>query len=405
MKGIITYQYNAVNIEGIYKKGKVRGNTLKEATNILRKNGYYPINIKEQGIFQKEIIVNRKINIQDLSLFCRQFYIILDGGIEIREALGILKNQTKDKKLRMIIKDVYMKMENGYLLSECFKQYEQLPSIFKELLIIGEKCGRIDLALEKLSDYFEKAYKQSQKLKKAIAYPIILSITSIITLIILVCFIIPKFLVVFNNMNIELPLSTRLIIKSSNFIINNYLYVVLSLITIVVTIKYLHQKEMFKRFLDTALFHIPLVGIVIKKRTALIIIQSLNMLLKSGITLVDSLSIIENNIINLKVKEQLHIANIKICKGESLSKNIKNIKVFSLITEYMIQTGEKSGNMLDVLDKACEICEDEIETLLAKLTFMLNPSITLVIAVFVVFIILSIMQPMMSLYENIGNLF
>ena len=404
---IVVFQYNAVNTDGVYKKGIVKGNTQKEAINILRKNGYLPINIKAQGIFQREINLNsnKKINTHHLSLFCRQFYIILNSGISIREGLGILKNQVKDKNLKIIISDVYIKIENGYSLSECFKLHAQLPPIFNEILTIGEKCGKIDLALRELSDYFEKQYKQSRKVKKAISYPMMLSVTAIITLIVIVSFVIPKFLIVFDNMNIQFPLSTRLIIISSKFIKNNYIYILLSLLCVVGTMKFLYHKKACKRFFDFAVFYIPVVGVLVKKRTALIIIQSLNMLLKSGITLVDSLNIIENNITNLKIKEKLHIANIKICKGESLSKNINDLKVFSEITMYMLQTGEKSGDMLQILDKACEVCEDEIEILLEKSTYMLQPFITVLISIFVFFIILAVVQPMNSLYENIGNLY
>ena len=236
-----TFSYKAVDASGKDVKGAVEAESRDEAARKIKEQGFTPVSIAKQGALDKDVNVSflgkKKIPARDMSVFCRQFSSILKAGVSVINALEMLSEQTENKKLQEAIKRTQDSVEKGETLSDSMKQNEEFPSILVDMVKAGEASGSLENSLTRMAIQFEKDAKLKGVVKKAMMYPIVLLCVMVGVIIVMLTFVIPSFMTMFEDLDSELPITTRAIVAMSDSV-KNYWFVYLIVVAgIVVGIK------------------------------------------------------------------------------------------------------------------------------------------------------------------------
>lgn len=397
------FSYSAMNKAGSVNKGKLEARNKEAAIILLRGNGLYLLEISEESALQKDIVFGNPVKVKDLTVFCQQFEAVLTAGISVLEALELLREQTENKHFQRIIADLYTSVEQGESLSGSMKKHSKtFPSILINMIEAGEVSGNLEISLNRMASHFEKEYKLQQSVKKATSYPIVVSIISLGVIVLLLVVVIPVFVGMFSDMGMELPLTTRMLIGMSDFIIGKWYLIILGVGIIVGGLMTYAKSEVGKMMLSGIKLKVPLFGPLNTKVVASRFARTLSTLLASGLPLLEAIEVVSKVVDNHFVKKGLMEAKDQVSKGMPLSKPIEEMGVFPPMINHMVRIGEDTGQLESILDKVADFYDTEVETAVSQLTTMLEPIIIVFLAVVVGFVVISIIQPMFQMYEGIG---
>ena len=401
------YTYKVQNSEGEIFSGETKVNSKEVLLDLFNKHGYKPVEIIEKtfvtdvsqiGIFRK------KVKIADLAQFCRQFSIMLEAGISIAAALDVLRAQTVNPTLKECLNDLYNNIQKGISLSSVMRSF---PDIFPPILIsmveAGEVSGQLDKVFIRMADHFEKEYKQRQKLKAAMTYPIIVFVIAVLVVVIIVVKVIPTFGEALSGMNVELPKLTQIMLNVSSFFTKYWYLVLFGFVLLIFGIKMMSKTNRGKKLLDDALLRIPIAADVIKTMLTARLSRALATLLSSGVLMLESLEITRRVLNNSILDEKMEKAIESVKQGRSLTQSITEMQYFPPLVLSMLKTGEEAGNLDETLEKAADFYEDQTGDKLQKLMTFIEPMIMIGLGGVVAFIIFSVLYPMLSVYQNIGN--
>lgn len=396
------FVYKGKNLIGDTIKGEIKANSKIEVAKMIRDKGYFPIIIDTRGKgvnISKHIIKKANpISPRDMSIFCRQFSMMLNAGIPIVEALYLLRTQTRNKALKNAINRLQIDINKGHNLSEaCENQSEVFPIMFREILVIGDNTGKLDAVLMKLAEYYEKQMIQRDKIKSLLIYPCILLMISVLVIYILVNMVLPIFVNMFEEAAVPLPPSTRLLILLySNTLKIAILAIFISIFSII-TISQIKKVEIYAEKIDILKLKLPFFGEFFKKVQSAEFSYKLYLLESSGVPLLDSLKITKDTTTSTIYRK--HISNIilGIQKGRSLTE-VMDENLFSTTMIEMIQSGEKSGQLEEVLQKINIYSEHEVMIFQKQFSSIFEPIVILLMSIFVGFIVISIVMPMFEIY-------
>jgi len=395
----LQYKYRAVSEEGHIVEGLYEAKSEADVIAMLKNSYYMPIKIEEtynSGISKKITLI--KIRKKDLAVFCRQFFTMLNAGVSIVKSLDVLEKQCENKLLKKAIRETRNGVQKGMTLSEAMKNNENIfQNMFINMIEVGEISGSLDIILERMALYYEKENKIENKIKGAMVYPAILIIVAIAVVIFLLVSVMPVFISMFLSSGIELPLPTRIILKISNSITNYWYIYVIAFMALLIGIKLLISNYKAKLVLDMLKIKIPII-----KETNIKIITSrfsriLSILLASGISLIQSIDIVSKVIGNMYLSKKLEELKIDVSEGVPLSITIKSIGFFPPMLDSMINVGEESGALDEILNKCADFYEEEVEHTLQKLTELIQPALIIMMAIIVGFVVLAIALPMFEL--------
>ncbi|WFD11039.1 type II secretion system F family protein [Tepidibacter hydrothermalis] len=398
------YKYSAIDKSGKKIEGKYTANSKEEVLSMLRQNNYYPMKVEEDR-GSKDLRIGdyfRKIKTKDIAIFCRQFYTLLNAGITIISCLDILKLQTENKKLAKVIGDVHDDVQKGLTFSESLKKQKH---VFPELLInmveAGEVSGNLDVIMERMAFHYEKENKINNKIKGAMAYPIILSIVAVGVVTFLLTFVMPTFVGMFESSGVELPLPTRILLSISNGI-KNYWYIHLLTLSVGIyaIIKYT-KSERGKMLIGIINFRIPIVKGITQKIITSRFTRTLSTLLSSGVPLIQALEIVAKIVGNIIVEKGILEAKEEVRKGIDLASPLEKIGVFPPMVTSMIKIGEESGSLDEILEKTADFYDEELETALGQITTLIEPIMIIVMGGVVGFIVIAMMLPMFDMVNTI----
>lgn len=397
------YIYHAKSITGRNIKGTLEANDKSTVLSTLKEKGYYPVHIVEQGLLQKEISVSliQTVKIKDIAIFCRQFATIINAGVSVLSCLDILRLQTENKKLKEVIEKVYASVQKGSTLSSAMREHKVFPSILLNMIEAGEMSGTLDAALERMALHFEKENRISQKVKSAMTYPIIVAFVATIVILVLITFVVPTFVGMFEGMGIELPATTKALLTFSNFIKTRWYAILGGGIGFILLLKYFLATAGGRNIIDNVKLKLPIFGSVHKKVISSRFTRTLSTLLASGLPLLTALEIVAKVVDNYVVAKGLEKAKQEISRGVSLAQPIAQIKAFPPMVTHMVQIGEDTGALESILEKTADFYDTEVETAIEQMTTLLEPLIMIIMGVIVAFIVLSIVQPMFSMYGGI----
>ena len=400
------YKYKAITSTGAKIEGIHNCDNKDEVAECLRKNKEFPISIDEvkEGSTKITILdMTAKVKSKDISVFCRQFFTMLNAGVPILSCLDILRVQTDNKKLRVTIGIVYDEVQKGRSLSESMGDR---PDIFPELLInmvaAGELSGTLDIIMSRMASHFEKENKITNKVKSAMVYPVVLAFVATAVVIFLMAFVVPNFVSMFASAGVILPLPTRIMLALSNIIVKYGIYIFAGTAIIIFALNRFFNTDRGKTISDTVKLKIPIVKDVTKKLYTARFARTLSTLMGSGIPLIQALEIV-SKVVQHKLVEKGIVAAIEdVKKGVSLSVPIKSMNLFPPMLYHMINIGEESGSLDDILERTADYYDEEVDTAIQRMTALMEPLMILVMAVVAGSIVISIVLPMFDMMKTVS---
>lgn len=398
------YKYKAINSAGKSVVGMHTANTKEDVVAMLRSNKYYPVTITEH-IQSKDIHffdIFNKVKLKDISIFCRQFHAMINAGVSIINCLDILRQQIENKKLRKVTNEVYDLVQKGLTLSEAMNKHNDIfPDLLIHMVSAGEASGNLDTIMDRLAIHFEKENNISSKVKSAMIYPALLSTIAVIVVTLLLIFIFPTFVDLFQQVGAELPGPTKIVLGISNAL-TKYWYIA---IAIVISISYMLPRflktEAGKMFYDSMKFKLPIVKGTVSKVVTSRFSRTLSTLLTSGMSLLQALELVSKVVDNKLVERGILIARDEVRKGISLAVPIKKIGVFPPMLVSMISIGEESGSLDDILERTANFYDSEVESSIEAMTKALEPLLLVVMSVLIGFIVIAMIMPMFDILNKI----
>jgi len=398
------FKFKARDRYGVVTEGVMEANSSKGVAQQLEKLGYVPVNISEletSGVYAKiEAWLNsfQRVKIEELIVFTRQLASILEAGVPLTEGLEAVQEQLTNKRFREVVGSVKRDIEGGTTFSDALERHKD---VFSALIInmvrAGEKAGILDEELDRISGLLEKDLETSEKIKTATRYPLIVVATLVIAFIILMTFVIPRFVSFFGAFKAELPLPTRILIAINN-IIQGYWYWILG---VIVAFIYFFKKALstekgryaWDRFVLSAPIFGPLFLKIFLSRFA----RMLAAMLRSGIPILEALVITAATVNNKVISRVILDIRDQVSQGKSLTEPMKGTRVFPPIAVSMVSIGEKAGSMENMLNKVSDYFDRESSYTIKNLTPLLEPILIFGLAMVALLFALGIFLPMWDL--------
>lgn len=399
------YRYKAVQSDGKEVSALITAVSIDEVQEKIRAQGLYMIHVKEdieKKSAAEELSFGGKVTAKQISIFCKQFGTLLKAGVPVADGLDILYRQTENKKLREALEDVYTEVQKGIQVSTAIRSHPKIfPSLMVNMIESGEMTGNLDNVMNRLAIHYEKDAKINSRIKGALIYPIALSVVATTVVIFLITFILPTFVGMFTGSGVELPLPTRILLGISSFI-KEYWYIVIAGIgtSAYLITRYINSESGRYRF-DSLKFKIPVVKSSMDKIVTARFTRTLGSLLRSGISLIDALKIAGSVTGNVVIEEKIKYVASEVEKGETLGFALKRTPTFGPMVVSMIQIGEESGSLDEMLDKSADFYEQELEDAIDRLLKLMEPLLIVVMAVVIGFIVIAMMLPMFDMFKTI----
>ncbi|MEC0303396.1 type II secretion system F family protein [Terribacillus saccharophilus] len=397
------FQYNARDILGKSKKGKVQAENRGEALEKLQSQQLIVFELREMNrTLNKELSLGKRVKKKEFIIFLRQLSTLIEAGVPLVEATGLLQEQTKDKFLKETLRYVRTDLVEGVRFSEAVEKHPKIfPELFVNMIRAGEASGELDDVLNKMAVYYEKQYDMRQKVITALSYPVLVAFVAVAICVALLVVVFPQFTGMFASMDAELPAYTAFVLGLSEGMQKYWYLGVLFLLLCVVLYRIIVSKPEGKLFMDTVKLKIPVLGSFYQKAILARMTRTMSSLLESSVPILDTLQI-SSRILQNKVMEQV----IQDCyetieKGDSLAGPMEKHWAFPPMVTQMIRVGEKSGSLDSLLHRAANFYEQELDYAAERLKAMLEPVLILVLSAMVGSIVTAVVIPMFSLYENI----
>lgn len=406
-RGMESFSYKAVSAAGKDVKGSVEAESREEAARKIKEQGLVPVSIGKQGALDKDVNIpifkGKKIPARDMSVFCRQFASILKAGVSVINALEMLAEQTENKKLKEAIVNTQSNVEKGENLSDSMRQNDAFPSILIDMVRAGEASGSLENSLTRMAIQFEKDAKLNGIVKKAMMYPIVLICVMIGVVIVMLTFVIPSFMTMFEDLDSELPATTKAILAMSNSLKNYWYIYIIVVVGIVVGIQMYKRTDNGKHNLDKLKLKIPVFGVLQTKSACASFARTMSTLLQAGMPMIDALEISASTMKNVLFYDGLEKVKNGVSLGLPLSNQLKATGLFPAMVVHMVGIGEETGNVEEMLTNSAVYYEEEVEVQTQTLTSLMEPIIIVLMAFVVVLLIMAIYQPMIQLYNTLGS--
>jgi len=397
------FEYTALDANGREKSGVLEGDAARQIRQQLREQGLTPLSVEE--VKQREArttrkIFRRRISATDLSLITRQWATLVRSGMPVEEALRTVAQQSEKSRLKSMVVAIRSRVMEGHSLAVALTDF---PHIFSELyratIEAGEQSGHLDVVLERLADYTETRQQISQKMSQALIYPVLLTAVAIAVVVGLLTYVVPKIVEVFESIGQELPALTRALIATSDFMSSNGLYLLFGLMVIVVFFSYMLRIENFRKAFHRFLLKMPLVGRMVRGVNAARFARTLSIVSASGVPILEGLRISSQVIANLPMREAVLTAANKVREGAAIATALDASKYFPPMTIHLIASGEASGNIENMLERAADSQEREMEALTAGLLGIFEPMLILAMGGVVLLIVLAILLPIFDMNQ------
>ena len=401
------FSYVAVDKRGKEKRGSLEAETRERALEQLKAEGLIPVSVREQGALNKEIdfSIGKKVKPRDLSVFCRQFVSITQAGVPMKEALQMLSEQTENKWLKRAISEVLLNVEKGNTLADSMRSQ---PDIFPPMLVnmveAGEQSGSLEMAFSRMAVHFEKEAKLKATIKKATIYPIILVIAAIGVIAVMLLFVIPIFIDMFADLDIEMPALTMFVMNSSKWMTSHW-YVVLAIIVgVVAAYKLIYRTTQGRLTIDRIKMKMPLFGKLTVKTACSQFARTMSTLLMSGISTIDALETTSKIVNNIHYTNAMLNAREEVMKGVPLSEPLEASGIFPPMVYHMTGIGEETGNVEEMLEEMADYYDEEVEMTTQSVLAAMEPIIILFMALIIGTLVIAVISPIASMYNGLDNL-
>lgn len=401
------FTYVAVDKRGKEKRGSIEADNKEKVIDILKNDGLIPVSVKEQGALNKEIdfSIGKKVKPRDLSVFCRQFVSITQAGVPMKEALQMLSEQTENKWLKRAISEVLLSVEKGNTLADSMRgQSDIFPPMLINMVEAGENSGSLEMAFSRMAVQFEKEAKLKATIRKATIYPIILIIAAIGVVAVMLLFVIPIFIDMFADLDVEMPGITMWVMNTSEWMTEHWYMILGLIILVIVAYKMIHKTEQGRLAIDRVKMKMPLFGKLTVKTACAQFARTMSTLLSSGISTIDALETVSKIVNNIHYTNALLKAREEVMKGIPLSEPLTASKIFPPMVCHMTGIGEETGNIEDMLEKLADYYDEEVEMTTQSVLAAMEPLIIVFMAVVVGTLVVAVVSPIGAMYSGLDNL-
>ena len=398
------FEYIALDAQGRERKGLLEGDTPRQVRQQLREQGLTPLEVMEaaerESGAQRGFGLQRGISATDLALVTRQLATLVRSALPVEEALLAASQQCEKPRLKSMLLAVRARVMEGHTLASGLAQFPHVfPEIFRATVAAGEHSGHLDGVLERLADYAESRQQLRQKLMLASIYPVILTVMAVAIVTGLLMYVVPQVVQVFEHTGQKLPFLTRALIALSGFLVANWLLLLVSIVAIVVVTVTALRKPHIRRRWHLTLLGLPLVGRINRSVNTARFTRTLSILGGSGVPVLEAMRISGEVVSNIPMREAVDEAARRVREGASISQSLGRSGHFPPLVVHLIASGESSGQLPDMLQRAAANLERELETLISTMLGILEPLLILVMGAIVLMIVLAILLPIFDLNQ------
>lgn len=403
------FEYKALDSRGRNKKGLLEADTAKQIRSMLREQGLTPLEVTQAADKEKQQaksgggLFKAKISAHELSLITRQLATLVQSALPVEAAVLAVAEQCEKPRLKSMLMSVRSKVVEGYSLAEGLAEFPHIfDHLYRAMVAAGEKSGHLDQVLMRLADYTEQRQHMRSQITQAMVYPIILVVFAVAIVSILLGTVVPTIVKSFQSSKLALPWTTETVIAASNFIQNYWLASIIAIVASIFTIKHTLKKPKARFWFDSRVLQLPFIGKVARGLNTARFARTLSILSSSSVPLLEGMRISGEVLANEKMKAAVAEAAVKVSEGASLKASLDQTKLFPPMMLHMIASGEKSGELEQMLERSADNQDKEFEALVNVSLKLLEPLMIALMAVIVMFIVMAILQPIMAMNNAIG---
>ncbi len=422
------FEYIALDVRGQEARGVIEASSPNDVVGQLRQSGYFPTSVVEEGKGVSKtpkkaqqamkvaaapkakksggFMERKTIKTKTLMIFTRQLATLIDAGLPLLRGLNVLAKQEKDPVLKNTINALADSVQGGSTFSESMAQH---PKVFNKLYInmvkAGELGGVLELVLNRLAEFQEKAQKIKNKVVAAMAYPVIVLVIAVVIMLFLLAFIVPKFEQIFHEMlqDKPLPALTQFVIGASKVIQEKWYIPVGALLVLFVLYKFISSRESGRAGIDRVKLAIPIFGDLLRKSAISRFSRTLGTLVTSGVPILQALNITRDTAGNATIAQAVNKVHDAVKEGESIVAPLESSRVFPPMVISMVDVGEETGQLPEMLLKIAEVYDDEVDNAVEALTSLLEPVMIVVLALVVGTIVIALFLPLIEILKNLSN--
>ena len=399
------FEYTALDTAGRRHKGVLEGDTARQVRTLLRDKSLLPVSVTEVAAQESRtqragssFTLLRRVSTTDLSLLTRQLATLVRAGLPLEEALLAVSQQTERQRVQSILLGVRARVMEGHTLAAGLADFPRVfPEIYRATVAAGEQSGHLDTVLERLADYTESREVLRQKVLGAMLYPIVLTIMSFTIVSILLAYVVPKVVQVFENSRARLPLMTRALVALSDLIRHYGIWLLLAMIAAAVLFVRWQRAPANQRRVHRWLLTLPLVGKLLRGFNTARFTRTLSILTASAVPVLDALRISGEVVTNLPMRDAVAEATARVREGAPIGRSLATSRLFPPMTIHLISSGESSGRLEDMLERAALSQERELEGLVTALTGLLGPLLIVCMGLFVMGIVFAMLLPIFEM--------
>jgi general secretion pathway protein F len=401
------FEYTALDTGGRERKGLLEGDTARQVRQLLREKQLLPVTVtevaqKEATEQKKSFSLARRVSASDLSLFTRQLATLVRAGLPLEESLLAVSQQTEKPRVQSIVIGVRSKVMEGHTLADGLSEFPRVfPEIYRATVSAGEQSGHLDSILERLADYTENREQIRQKILGAMMYPIVLTIMCFGIVSGLLVYVVPKVIDVFESSKAQLPFITRVLIGTSDFFRDYLLYLVIFGVGAAFGISRWLRNPAAKRKWHRLQLRMPLVGKLTRGFNTARFTRTLSILSGSSVPVLDALRIAGEVVTNMPMRDAVIEASQRVREGAPIGRSLGQSKLFPPMTIHLISSGESSGELEAMLERAAMSQERELDGLLNALVGLLGPLLIVSMGLFVMGIVFAMLLPIFEMNQLI----
>ncbi len=392
------FSYSGRDTAGTLVKGTIEANSPEGVASQLMHNGITPIAIdpeKESAGFTMPQLLRKKVSLEELIMFARQMHSLTRAGVVLNNAVHGLGRSIHNERMQELLLDVEHSLNSGVSLSVALGRHDDVfDDMFINIIQVGENSGRLDLAFKQMAQYLELEKDTRRRVTTALRYPILVFAAIAVAIVVLNIWVIPVFADLFSKFNTELPLPTRILIGTSNFFVNFWPWLLVAGVALVFGIRYYLNTEAGRLRWDRAKLRIPLVGSIMERAILARYGRSFGLMLRTGVPLIQALELCSQALGNTYMAQKVYAMRDAIRRGESLLRAATTSGMFTPLVLQMIQVGEETGQVDDMLEEVALFYEDEVDYDLKNLSSYIEPILIVCIAGLVMTLALGIFLPM-----------
>ncbi|MFS0780745.1 type II secretion system F family protein [Bacillus sp. 1P06AnD] len=392
------------------RKGKTQGSLIasskREAVVKLSQTGIKVISIEEvqQSVLSKNIMIGNPVKLHQFVIFLRQFSTLLKAGVTMVDTTRILADQTDNKHLRSALLDIEQDLREGNPYSAASAKHKKIfAPMFINMIRAGEAGGNMDESLDRLAAHYEKQHATQQKIRSALAYPVVVGIMAIAVLIFLLVAIVPTFVDMYADFGGDLPAITVFVLKASHFMQAAWYVIVIALIAFIALISFISKNSSTKYYWDLFILRMPVFGKMMQKAVLARMTRTLSSLFSSSVPILQSMAIVEEVVGNKVIGNVVRESRDALEKGQSITIPMKAHWAFPPLVTQMIAIGEQTGALDTMLNKVADFYEREVEVVTDQLKSLIEPLMIVILAALVGTIVISIMVPMFDIFNQVNK--